>query len=263
MKNLFKGGVMIVAILATMCMFASCNRDEVVPAPVEEAFVEFSDKDMINYLSKKFGFSETDIQNFDSIFVAEGDIVFFKSDIQSALSQSALKAHYRTTYQVTATTSIPVNIYNIRVSGLMVLSWRQAVEQAVKNWNSLSGGISFYIVDAPATYLNGIDVSIGSLSDPNAVAWAAFPTSNGKPGSQVIISSSKWSDSSITSSMKQMAMVHELGHTIGFAHTDGGSGTYIPTTCGTGTDPNSVMRSTMTSWTGFTNCDKQAFSFLY
>jgi hypothetical protein len=56
-------------------------------------------------------------------------------------------------------------------------------------------------------------------------------------------------------------LTHELGHSIGFTHTDGTYGNLVPNT--PETDPNSVMNSFVLPWNGFTPYDIAAVNTIY
>lgn len=68
-----------------------------------------------------------------------------------------------------------------------------------------------------------------------------------------------------------MILAHELGHALGFKHTDSLEGIDVPpsVTCGglsSYTDPNSIMRTGFTStqaWSGFTPCDRTVIDYYW
>ena len=70
-------------------------------------------------------------------------------------------------------------------------------------------------------------------------------------------------------SQKKFILAHELGHVIGFRHTDTYDGLALTTyssVCSNYSDGNSVMRagtSLVPSWTSFSTCDIDAFDYLY
>ncbi|MCD9015613.1 carbohydrate-binding protein [Fulvivirgaceae bacterium QH1ED-6-2] len=65
----------------------------------------------------------------------------------------------------------------------------------------------------------------------------------------------------MAANQKLFAMAHEMGHNIGFWHTDQTTGTIVPGT--PATDPNSVMNSFVLPWNGFTNYDLVAVRYMY
>ena len=99
-------------------------------------------------------------------------------------------------------------------------------------------------------------------------AQSGFPTSAGKPYSAVTVNSA--CTVSMTAAQKLKTAIHELGHCVGFMHTDDASGSLgIVATTANGTnchlmcDPYSVMNQGLMSFSSFTDCDKAAFAKLY
>jgi predicted Zn-dependent protease len=90
------------------------------------------------------------------------------------------------------------------------------------------------------------------------IARAYLPTSNGRPGVSVEINAYY---NTLAANQKLFAITHELGHTIGFHHTNQTSGIYISGT--PQTDANSVMNSFVLPWNGFTAGDVRATQILY
>jgi hypothetical protein len=78
------------------------------------------------------------------------------------------------------------------------------------------------------------------------VAQAYLPYWDGSVGNEVDINTYY---NYLSSSYKTFALTHELGHSIGFTHTDGTYGNLIPGT--PESDPNSVMNSIVLPWNGF------------
>ena len=102
------------------------------------------------------------------------------------------------------------------------------------------------------------DVKVGATTANNA-SWVAKAqlAMNGKPGSYVTINKKY---NYYGASKKKNTIAHELGHIIGFAHTNGKSSVGTKHIEGTRTtaQSSSVMYRYTHSWNGFTNDDKIA-----
>ncbi|HAS43948.1 MAG TPA: hypothetical protein DCS93_25955 [Microscillaceae bacterium] len=76
------------------------------------------------------------------------------------------------------------------------------------------------------------DIICNTYYDPNTGGWAyaLFPTGSGNVGNNIRINTAKPHDQSQEG--KMVLMMHEIGHTLGFRHSDQGGGILIPGTQG-------------------------------
>ena len=256
----------------------ACRKD----VPEKTAY-----KDEIEHLVNEWGFDGSKIEVRDGNLVVEKDIAFplanFWEDYgrapQNHPTDSTMvedRRHFRKSYLV-STYSNSVRWITVAVSPDVHSNWKFAVQDAINEWNALNGKIKFQYVVANSCPANGITVS--------GVAWGAGtfglgsnPTSSGNPGPTLQLNTfynsnvppppytvNNWA----TATMKKLVAAHELGHCIGFNHTDSFEGTLIQTayySCNNFDDPNSVMRSgnlNLGYWNGFSSCDVVAFKKLY
>jgi hypothetical protein len=219
------------------------------------------------------GFSNKDvISDGNGNYIVEGDILLTPADLNAKADVSLLRVggeeQYRTTNLVR---SLP---RNIKVSLSSALSaWSTALNTAISRYNALGLTITFTRVTS------GANISIVSGSG-SFLASAGFPTSSGNPYSQIILNNSAVSGQPQNTVASILA--HEMGHCIGFRHTDymnrsyscGGSAVNegsssvgainIPGTP-TGPDPNSWMLSCIGSGQNrpFNANDITALNYLY
>lgn len=219
------------------------------------------------------GFSNKDVvSDGKGNYIVEGDILLSPADLNSVPESQFLRIggeeQYRTTNLVR---SLPRNITVSLASSLS--TWSTALNTAISRYNALGLTITFTRVTS------GANISIVNGTG-SFLASAGFPTSSGNPYNQIILVSTAVAGQPQNTVASILA--HEMGHCIGFRHTDyfnrsyscGGSAVNegsagvgainIPGTP-TGADPNSWMLSCIGSGQNrpFNANDKIALNYLY
>lgn len=233
------------------------------------------------------GYPEKLITYHDDYFLVD-DIIIPKKHIIDFLNKQTGKpsTNIPTTKQAHGGTGWGLvsisNVQSITVKAHSSVSnsWKDALEDAVDHWNSITQtDISFSYITSGTS-----DITVYSDSEPTiqnlsicTIARGESPN-NGDVGSQVIINEDYHPDThsilgqctigSPTYLSKVWNMIHELGHNIGFRHTNWqpegeGSAATIPYT--PSSDVNSVMNGGQpnTDWAGFSNNDKIGARVLY
>jgi len=205
-------------------------------------------------------------------YIVEGDILLSEDDLNAKADVSLLRVageeQYRTTNLVR---NLPRTITVSLASNLS--TWSTALNTAISRYNALGLQITFTRVSS------GGNISIVNGSG-SFLASSGFPTSSGNPYNQVILNSSQVAGQ--PNNTVASILAHEIGHCIGFRHTDyfnrsyscGGSAVNegsagvgainIPGTP-TGADPNSWMLSCIGSGQDrpFNANDRTALNYLY
>ena len=219
------------------------------------------------------GFSNKDvIADGKGNYIVEGDILLSPEDLHAKSDVSLLRVggeeQYRTTNLVR---NLPRTITVSLASNLS--TWSTALNTAISRYNALGLQITFTRVTS------GGNISIVNGSG-SFLASSGFPTSSGNPYNQVILNSSQVAGQ--PNNTVASILAHEMGHCIGFRHTDyfnrayscGGSAVNegsagvgainIPGTP-TAADPNSWMLSCIGSGQDrpFNANDKVALNYLY
>jgi hypothetical protein len=254
------------AILTVGALFA-CQSDD-VPALQNEVSDEVLSK------ISNLGFSTQNVLPVDGGYLVEGDILLHDNDLKgysdSKLLRIAEEEQYHTTNLVNTPRSITVSISGRNISQRLI----DGVKGAVARYNAENLGLAFSYIGTNG----GGNINISVVNTGQYIASAGFP-SNGNPFNQIKYAKTytNYSLGFVTS-----VIAHEIGHCIGFRHTDymnrsyscGGTATnegastvgaiHIPGTP-TGPDAASWMLACLSSTTDrpFNSNDKLALNYLY
>lgn len=252
------------AILTVGALFACQTED----APMLQN--EVSDEVLTQI--RNLGFSTENVIPSDGGYLVEGDILLHDGDLQGYSNPKLLRIaeveQYHTTNLVNAPRTIKVSI-----SSKLPASYVAALDEALNRFNNENLTINFSRVSS------GADISIVT-GNGSYLASAGFPTSTGAPHNQIKVNSR--AIGSQPQSTVATILAHEIGHCIGFRHTDymnrayscGGSAVnegastvgaiHIPGTP-TGPDSGSWMLACIGAGQNrpFNNNDKTALSYLY
>jgi hypothetical protein len=255
-----------VAFLAAAITLASCTKE------VNE--VESISDETLSQIAA-LGFSTKDVQKIDEGYLVEGDIILTDQKLRETPQQSNLRIaeveQYRTFNTVSASKHPTITV---SVSGSVSSAFSTAVDNAIARYNAESLTIKFSRVSS------GGKIVIKIVNTGQYIASAGFPSSTGDPYPEVKYAKkyTTYSDGFMTT-----VIAHELGHCIGFRHTDymnrsyscgsggnegqetsGVGAVHIPGTP-TGPDAASWMLACLSSSTNrpFNSNDKVALAYIY
>jgi len=265
-KILFKTS--LIACTLTVLLIA-CKKESTVKED------QTSIPDEVLAKISKLGFSNKNVVKHDEGYLVETDIVITDEQLFNQPATDFLRVgdeeQYRTFNLVTG---LPRNI-TVRVSSSLPTRYVTALNSAISRYNALGLRITFSRVTS-----GGNIVISAAPSGAGYLASAGFPTSGGSPYNSVRVNRSyldTWNINTVTS-----ILAHEIGHCIGFRHTDymsrqyscGGSpvnegassvgAVHIPGTA-TGPDPNSWMLACIGNGVNrpFNTNDRTALNYLY
>lgn len=249
-----------VTSLATFCLLLSvthfsCKKDlgpEIPASPdieVPEALTAF--------VAQSTGVSvdKVSFSSKDSTFVVDGDGLIDYSDALTRyndhLGSGASEEQRKHSYSVSRSLASSITIY---VDPSVPALWLPILDKSIQNWNNAGSLIRLTRISTNTAHIKvNANYSVSSM-----IASANYPSSNGYPGRGITINTYK---NSLEEAKKIFAITHEIGHTLGFTHTDGTYGNLI-----NGTplkDPNSIMNSICLYWNAFTSYDLLAFKAVY
>lgn len=264
MKNVAKAAFILgVTSLSIM----GCKRETIQPQTNEIA------KETLDKIYN-MGFGTSNVQKHEDGYLVEGDIVLTEEQLNSQHTAQFLRVgnaeQYRTTNLVKAGTGRTITV---SISSKLPASYVAALDEAVARYNAEKLSLKFQRVSSGGN----IQLVSGTGS---YLASAGFPTSTGDPYNQVKVNSR--SIGSQPQSTVASILAHEMGHCIGFRHTDYMDRSY---SCGgaysnegastvgainvpgtpTAADPNSWMLACIGSGMNrpFNANDKTALNYLY
>ena len=253
-----------------MLVFVSCKKES-----VSEQSLQVTDE--VAASISKLGFSTHNIIATEGGYVVEGDIFIPANELDRPLNGVALRIAEVEQYHTTNLVEGMPRVIKVAVNSKLSSKYVNATDAAIARYNALNLGITFQRVSS------GADITLKPSSrGAQYLASAGFPTASGDPYGSVLVNSYymdryAWPDKTITS-----VIAHEIGHCIGFRHTDymnrsyscGGSpynegastvgAIHIPGTP-TGPDNGSWMLSCIGKGDDrpFNNNDKTALNYLY
>lgn len=219
-------------------IISSCSKEQIKTEENSTAKQSKIENDPTLTFLKQAGFSKTDIKEFDEYYLVEGDITFYKNKIYRTSSLNTKQRQY----------SMVTNIedINVYIDPSMSTSWISASEQALARWNNIENiCLHFNIVES--TSLADIHISYETNLSPNTLATASWPSpleenpNQYKPGQTIEINPDANYPDHFNQNMKIALIMHEIGHTIGLAHTNDSNFELIPGT--PSSDPDSLMNT--------------------
>jgi hypothetical protein len=257
----------------------SCKKSEIAK---EETLSQEELQQLKTFVASSTALPITSVEynSTKKYFVAGNDIIITVANARQRLKNNEISpgSPERTGQRIYMYTVTPTNVANIAIyaDNTIPSDWLSALDLAIANWNSTNSHVYMKRVTATtATVTIGkgkkkttttttvppaYNIIVKTLYDASTsmVAQAYLPYWDGTVGNQVDINTYY---NYLSSSYKIFTLTHELGHSIGFTHTDGTYGSLVPGT--PDTDPNSVMNSIVLPWNGYTAYDITAVNTIY
>jgi hypothetical protein len=156
------------------------------------------------------GFSTDNVQQIEEGYLVEGDIVITHESLNQNPTSPTLRIaeveQYRTFNLVSAPRTITVSH-----SGTINAAVSNAIDAAIGRYNAENLSLTFTRV------ASGGDIVIKLVNGGPYIASAGFPTSGGDPYGTVKFNKQY---QNYSSGFLTTVLAHEMGHCIGFRHTD-------------------------------------------
>ena len=195
---------------ASVLAISSCSKEKQAVAPVaNEAIAE----SVISQI-KQMGLTTQDIKRVDDGYLVEGDIVVTDENLANTPEYQMMRVgdeeQYRTSNVVSVGSGRTVSI---RVSTSLPAAYVTATDELIRRYNALGLLIRFTRVTSGGNILLS-----PAPSGAGYLASAGFP-SGGNPYSRVLVNAGAIGTSYATTYIATV-LAHEVGHCIGFRHTD-------------------------------------------
>ena len=249
----------------------SCKKE--VKDPAQEQISQETLTKIYNH-----GFGTSNVAKIEEGYLVEGDIILTEEFLNSTPGGNFLRIanteQYRTTNLVSGPRTITVSLDSKLAA---IAGYSQALTEMVNRYNAQNLTLDFSIVGS------GGDIKFVNANGPY-LGSSGFPNNAGSPYGQVKLYSRNIGSGTNSTFINYLAtiMAHEVGHCIGFRHTDyadrsyscGGAyanegassvgAIYIPGTA-VGPDPNSFMLACIgrNENRPFNANDRTALNYLY
>ena len=173
---------------------------------------------------KSLGFGTQGVKKVQGGFLVEGDILLSEADLSSSPGSTpqmviAQEEQYRTFNLVSVTKHPTIKVALNNSSAQHDPAFSAALDEAIRRYNAEGLQLSFTRV----TTSQAPDITIVAFyENSSTLGSAGFPNSSGDPYNQVRMNTYHYSTSTGTTNVNYISTIisHEMGHCIGFRHTD-------------------------------------------
>lgn len=198
---------------STLCLVSllivafSCQHED--EAPVGDVVSEAA----LNEI-RSLGFSTENVVKLEDGYLVEGDIILNFDDLRRGANRTTLRIAETEQYRTTNLVTSP-RVIKISVASNLGATYIQAVDAMIDRYNAEGLDITFQRVRT------GADIQIvkaNFLEQTIFLASAGFPSASGDPYHRVKVSTNQLVGQPLHTIVSVLA--HEVGHCIGFRHTD-------------------------------------------
>ena len=213
MKKLFTTFTAVCVAAMTM---TSCKKSVNEPAAPEISATAIA-------RIQSLGFSSEGVKKVAGGFLVEGDILLSDADLNSRPASPNLliaqEEQYRTFNTVNTANHPTIKVALNNSSAQHETAFGAALDEAILRYNNENLAVKFVRVSASQSP----DVTLVAFYEvSNTLGSAGFPTSAGDPYSEVRMNTYHYNTSTGSTNINYIGTIiaHELGHCIGFRHTD-------------------------------------------
>ncbi|HUS03258.1 MAG TPA: M57 family metalloprotease, partial [Chitinophagaceae bacterium] len=205
---------------ASLCfgtlLFTSCKRENISPIADEISPA------VLQQIAAK-GFSTENVRKVDNGFLVEGDIVLTNENLtQTSTSPNLLIANveqYRTTNLVKALPRTITISVDGTLTGLTV--WSNATDEFIRRYNALGLSITLQRVATGTGQVKIVGFNQGPSGGYITLGSSGFPDAAGNPYPEIKMNTNAQAyGTNPNQGYITSVLQHEMGHCIGFRHTD-------------------------------------------
>lgn len=167
------------------------------------------------------GFNAADVQRFQGDYLVEGDIRLSEADLNKPVNGPYLRIagteQYRTSNLVTGT---PRTI-TIKVASSLGSAFVVGTDTAIARFNSLGISLTFVRITTGTADITISGFNQGPSGGSITYASSGFPSSSGNPYPTILLNTNSFAFGSNPNVLFVASVIqHEIGHCIGFRHSD-------------------------------------------
>lgn len=208
MKTIFKP---LVVTFSAVLLLTACKKEGNEAPSVQQDEISQETLSQI----KALGFGTGSVQKVEDGYLVEGDILLTKEHLESKSTKEFLRVGDEEQYRTINTiTGLPRTI-TVRVSTALpnYAAYVAATDAAINRYNVLNLRVRFSRVT-----IGGQIVLNPAPAGAGYYASAGFPTAAGNPYNQILVNNPVLGGCAAVT--KTSVIAHEMGHCIGFRHTD-------------------------------------------
>lgn len=194
-------------------LFTSCKKD------LEEPAQEISDSELAEI--KSLGFSTQGVQKVEEGYLVEGDIILTANDLKTRPTSPfmiiAKEEQYRTFNLVNPAEHPTIRVKLNNTSSTHQNAFSAALDEAIARYNAQGLRIKLQRAN------NRAHITVNSYYEvSNVLGSAGFPDADGDPYPTIKMNTYHYNTTTSSTNVNYIAtiMAHEIGHCIGFRHTD-------------------------------------------
>lgn len=209
----------LVLTLAISCQKSSSNEENLVTSEITQ-----DEKALVKSAGFNSNWAE---KTSDGNYLIEGDILLTKTQLQGLSGVAPTheliignEEHYRTTNLVIPGTG--VRTITVSIASGFPSHYSAGLDLALAHYNSLNLSIYFQrVASGGEIHIKGANLGRSFGGGCILGQAAGFPDASGNPSPGFTLSTNKCATSYINNANKaDEVMAHEIGHCIGFRHTD-------------------------------------------
>jgi hypothetical protein len=201
-----------VACVTTMT-FVACKKDAKTSSQNEAV----SEATMTQI--KALGFSTQDVHKTNEGYLVEGDILLTPEVLNSSADQKLLRIADNEQYRTTNLVSGLPRTITVLVSKLGS-AYVAGTDTAIARYNALNGQLRFVRITSGTPNITIVGFNQGPQGGYITLGSSGFPT-NGNPYNQIKMNTNRFAYGTNPNVLYVGSVIqHELGHCIGFRHTD-------------------------------------------